>query len=217
MTYQTKAVALELKSFSDDGTFTGYGSVFNITDQGGDVVESGAFGKSLKTWQDSGRVVPVLWQHRSGEPIGSWNSLSEDNHGLIGKAALWVEDAPYAKIAYKGMKEKTITGLSIGYHVKRESLDRKAGINRLHELELVEISVVTNPMNDAARVDSVKSKLLAGDKPTLREFEELLREKGFSRSEAESIAAHGFKQTIARECDAAISEVFKSLTAFSLT
>ena len=216
MTYQTKSVALELKSFSDDGTFSGYGSVFNITDQGGDVVESGAFGKSLKTWQDSGRVVPVLWQHRSGEPIGSWNSLSEDSHGLIGKAALWVEDAPYAKIAYRGMKEKTITGLSIGYHVKRESLDRKAGINRLHELELVEISVVTNPMNDAARVDSVKSKLLAGDKPTLREFEELLREKGWSRSEAERIAAHGFKQERARECDADISEVFKSLTGFRL-
>ena len=217
MDYQTKSVPLELKSFGDDGTFTGYGSVFNNTDQGGDVVESGAFGKSLDLWKSSGRVVPVLWQHKSAEPIGSWNSLTEDSHGLIGKAALWVEDAPYAKLAYRGMKEKTITGLSIGYRVKRETLDRKAGVNRLHELDLVEISVVTNPMNDAARVDAVKAKLLAGDKLTLREFEEILREKGFSRSEAERIAAHGFKSTQARECDANISDVLTELKAFSLT
>lgn len=216
MTYQTKAVPLELKSFADNGTFSGYGSVYNVTDQGGDVVEAGAFEKSLKTWRDSGRVVPVLWQHKTSEPIGSWPELSEDNHGLLGKADLWIEDAPYARIAHKGMKSKTITGLSIGYRIKRETLDRKAGVNRLHELDLVEISVVTNPMNDAARVDSVKAKLLAGDKPTIREFEEFLREKGFSRSEAERIAAHGFKDWQARECVTGISDVLQQLKSFSL-
>ena len=220
MTYQTKAVPLELKSFSDDGTFTGYGSVFGITDQGGDVVESGAFGKSLKNWQDSGRVVPVLWQHRSGEPIGSWNSLSEDSHGLIGKAGLWVDDAPYAKIAYRGMKEKTITGLSIGYHVKRESLDRKAGINRLHELELVEISVVTNPMNDAARISSVKSIeniLKAGSIPTFSEFENFLCEAGFSRTQAKAVAGNGLRKLLDRcEADGNLSDALQMLKNFSV-
>ena len=219
MTYQTKSVPLELKSFGDDGTFSGYGSVFNVTDQGGDVVESGAFGKSLDQWKSSGRVVPVLWQHRSGEPIGSWNSLSEDSHGLIGKAGLWVDDAPYAKLAYRGMKEKTITGLSIGYRVKRETLDRKAGINRLHELDLVEISVVTNPMNDDARISTVKSMdhiLKAGKIPTFSEFENFLCEAGFSRTQAKAVAGQGLRKLLDQcEADGNQSEALQMLKTFS--
>lgn len=217
MNFLTKAVPLELKSLEENGVFSGYGSVFSVVDLGKDVVEPGAFEKSLRAWKSSGRIVPVLWQHKTSEPIGSWSELAEDNHGLLGKAELWVDDAPYARIAHKGMKTKTITGLSIGYRVLRESLDRKAGVNRLHELDLVEISVVTNPMNDDARVDAVKNRLLTGDVPTIREFEEFLREKGFTRSDAEHIAVHGFKNWQARECGADTSDVLKELRAFSLT
>jgi len=156
MNLLTKSVELDLKSLKDDGSFTGYGSVFNTKDQGGDIVIPGAFSKSLKKWADNGRQVPVLWQHKTDEPIGSWADLSEDDHGLLGDANLWTDDAPYARIAHKGMKTKTITGLSIGYRIKREEYDKKAGANRLIELDLVEISVVTNPMHDDARIAIVK-------------------------------------------------------------
>lgn len=197
MNYLTKSVELELKSLTDEGKFSGYGSVFGNVDKGGDVVEAGAFGKSLDTWRKSGRTVPVLWQHKTDEPIGSWDDLKEDNHGLLGDANLWLEDAPYARIAQKGMKSKTITGLSIGYRIKRDSFDKKTGITTLHELDLVEISVVTNPMNDAARVADVKSMIEAGTLPTLREFEEFLRDAGgFSKSQAEKIATHGLQQLL---------------------
>lgn len=177
MNLLTKSVELELKELKDNG-FTGYGSVFNTKDQGGDIVVAGAFSKSLKKWQENGRQVPVLWQHKTDEPIGSWADLSEDDHGLLGEAQLWTDDAPYARIAHKGMKTKTITGLSIGYRIKREEYDKKAGANRLIELDLVEISVVTNPMHDDARISTVKAMIEAGTLPTLREFEEFLRDAG---------------------------------------
>lgn len=201
MNLLTKSVELDLKSLKDDGSFTGYGSVFNTKDQGGDIVVAGAFTESLKRWQKNGRQVPVLWQHKTDEPIGSWPELKEDDHGLLGNAELWTDDAPYARIAHKGMKTKTITGLSIGYRVKREEYDKKAGANRLIELDLVEISVVTNPMHDDARVQTVKQMIEAGKLPTLPEFEDFLCEAGFSKTQARAIAGSGLTKLLAR-CEA---------------
>lgn len=218
MNYLTKSVELDLKSLSDDGRFSGYGSVFSTKDQGGDVVEPGAFEKSLKRWASNGRQVPVLWQHKTEEPIGSWADLKEDDHGLLGSAELWTDDAPYARIAHKGMRTKTITGLSIGYRVKRAEYDKKADVNRLLELDLAEISVVTNPMHDDARVASVKSLLEAGKMPSLPEFEEFLREAGgFSRSQAKAIAGNGLSKLLDR-CEAdGTKGVIELLSNFQIT
>lgn len=215
MNLLTKSVELELKELKDNG-FTGYGSVFNTKDQGGDIVVAGAFSKSLKKWQENGRQVPVLWQHKTDEPIGSWADLSEDDHGLLGNAELWTDDAPYARIAHKGMKTKTITGLSIGYRIKREEYDKKAGANRLIELDLVEISVVTNPMHDDARISTVKAMIEAGTLPTLREFEEFLRDAGgFSKAQAEKIASNGLKQLLRGDPGSETGEeILKALDAF---
>ncbi|MCX7283907.1 MAG: HK97 family phage prohead protease [Novosphingobium sp.] len=202
MNYLTKSIDLDLKSLTDTGRFSGYGSVFGNVDKGGDVVEFGAFGKSLELWGKSGRSVPTLWQHKTDEPIGAWSNLTEDKHGLLGDSDLWIDDAPYARIAHKGMKTKTITGLSIGYRIKRDSYNKKTGITTLHELDLVEISVVTNPMNDAARMTDVKSMIEAGTLPTLREFEDFLRDAGgFSKSQAEKIATRGLQPLLRGDPD----------------
>lgn len=200
MNYLTKSIDLDLKSLTDTGRFSGYGSVFGNVDKGGDVVEYGAFGKSLELWEKSGRSVPTLWQHKADEPIGAWSNLQEDKHGLMGDSDLWIEDAPYARIAHKGMKTKTITGLSIGYRIKRDSYDKKTGVTTLHELDLVEISVVTNPMNDAARMTDVKSMIEAGTLPTMKEYEDFLREAGgFSKSQAAALAVHGLSKLLRGE------------------
>ena len=200
MNYLTKSVELDLKSLTDAGRFSGYGSVFGNVDKGGDVVEFGAFGKSLELWAKSGRSVPTLWQHKTDEPIGAWSNLTEDKHGLLGDSDLWIEDAPYARIAHKGMKTKTITGLSIGYRIKRDSYDKKTGVTTLHELDLVEISVVTNPMNDAARMTDVKSMVESGKLPTMKEYEDFLREAGgFSKSQATALAVHGLSKLLRGE------------------
>lgn len=198
MNYLTKAVPLDLKSLTDAGTFTGYGSVFSTADKVKDVVEPGAFEKSLKLWQSNGRAVPVLWQHKTDEPIGTWDDLEEDDYGLLGTAGLWLDEAPYARLAHKGMKTKAITGLSIGYRVKHEEYDKKSGLNRLLELDLVEISVVTNPAHDDARIGGVKSvvggMLEMGQIPSIKVFEELLREVGFSKSQAALVANGGLSK-----------------------
>jgi phage head maturation protease len=73
---------LEIKSVDDDGKFTGYGSVFGVVDSYREIVAKGAFADSLKAIKAKGRPVPVLWQHRSGQPIGVYDILVDDDHGL---------------------------------------------------------------------------------------------------------------------------------------
>lgn len=194
-----KQISFKAENVSDEGSFTGYGSVFGNVDGGGDIVEKGAFAASLERLKAQGRVVPVLWQHKTDEPIGDWSDLSEDEHGLKGDGNLWIDVAPYARIAHRGMKAGAVTGLSIGYIVKNETYDHKSGITILHEVDLKEISLVTFPMNDLARVDAVKSALEAGDLPTIQQFEKFLREAGFSKTQAVAIANHGLSKLLRSE------------------
>lgn len=213
-----KAVELELKSLTDKGQFSGYGSVFNVVDKGGDIVAPGAFSESLGKWKKSGRTVPVLWQHQTDQPIGAWDNLKEDDHGLLGDASLWLDEAPYARLAHKGMQSKAITGLSIGYRVKDYSINQDTGVYTLQKLDLVEISVVTNPMNEDARIESVKSMLEAGRLPTVREFEEFLREAGFSKSQAAAVANGGLVKLSRGEPAGETSNgILAALRGFNLT
>jgi len=213
-----KSIELELKSLTEKGNFSGYGSVFNVIDKGGDIVASGAFAESLSAWKKAGRSVPVLWQHQTDQPIGAWDALKEDDHGLLGEASLWLDDAPYARLAHKGMSTKTITGLSIGYRVKDYSVNKDTGVYTLQKLDLVEISVVTNPMNDDARVADVKSLLEAGRLPSLPEFEKFLREAGFSKSQAAAVANGGLPKLSRGEPGGEISnDILAALRGFTLT
>lgn len=219
MDYLTKSIELDLKSLTDKGGFSGYGSVFNVVDKGGDIVAPGAFAESLAAWAKSGRAVPVLWQHNTDEPIGAWTGLKEDDHGLLGDAQLWLDEAPYARLAHKGMTTKAITGLSIGYRVKKYSINKDTNVYTLEKLDLVEISVVTNPMNDDARVDSVKSLIEAGRLPSLAEFEAFLREAGgFSKSQAAAIAGNGLSKLLSRgEPAGEKGDALAALRGFTLT
>lgn len=216
MALKHKQFAFKAESVADDGTFKGYGSVFGNLDSYREIVAPGAFADSLKVIKASGDPLPALWQHRSSEPIGGYDVLEEDDRGLKVEGWLLKNEIPRAAEAHILMKRRVVKGLSIGYYVEGSSMDEKTGIRTLTKLDLQEISIVTFPANAEAQIDAVKSKLLAGDKPTIREFEEFLREKGFSRSDAEDIAVHGFKNWQARECVAESSEVLQLLTNFSL-
>jgi HK97 family phage prohead protease len=216
---KTRALNLDVKSIAEDGTFTGYGSVFNVTDSYNEVVAAGAFNNSLITLAEKGRSLPILWQHRTGEPIGAWESLKEDTHGLSGKGTLWLEEAPNARVVYKGMQSRAITGLSIGYYVKASSYNEKSGIRTLEEVELVECSIVTVPANDEARIDSIKAQLAHGNLPNLSDFKKLLREAGFSKTQAAVIANRGLKHLLRSETDSdritTVSNEFAQLVAQS--
>lgn len=205
---------LEVKAadIADDGTFTGYGSVFGVEDSYGEIVAPGAFKDSLAALAEKKRMVPVLWQHRSGEPLGVYSELTEDDHGLKVTGKLLVNEIGQAKEALALMRAGAVTGLSIGYWVRQSSYDEKTNVRTLLVLDLVEVSLVTFPANDEARIDAVKFKLAHGELPTLPEFERLLREAGFSRTKAAVVAAHGLPHLLQREAGGeAASEGVKAL------
>lgn len=198
-TMETKefySVPLELKEVMDEGEFKGYASVFGNVDHGRDVVEAGAFTKTLK--QNKG-IVPILANHDSWDQIG-WNiSAEETSKGLLvhGKLNLEVQSAREKHALAKQAKEVGAQmGLSIGYVPKVREYDDVKKVRRLKEVELWEYSFVTFPMNPKATVTGVKN-LLGKDGMDYvqnpRDFENLLCEAGFSNSEAKAIAAFGVK------------------------
>lgn len=170
---------LEIKELSDDGSFSGYGSVFGNVDYYGDVVEAGAFTKTL-----AAKMPAMLWQHDSAEPIGVWTKIAEDEKGLYMEGRLLTGKVSRASEAHELLKAGAVKGLSIGYMPKAwEWLKDHNGdsIRHLKEIDLWEVSLVTFPANEAAVVTSVKSL------ESIRDIEETLREAGFSRSEAKSL------------------------------
>ncbi len=178
---------LETKDMSDnDGTFTGYASVFDIVDQGRDVVKRGAFKASLKEMEAKGRKFPILWAHDTHEPVGFWESLKEDDRGLIGKGRLLIKEIQRAGELWPLMKQKAVTGLSIGFRTIEETIDRVNDVRSLDVVKLMEASLVMFPMLDEARV--VKNV------QTRREFEAALREPPFNfpAAMAKSVATRGF-------------------------
>jgi uncharacterized protein len=193
------ALSVKAEDVADDGTFEGYGSVFGVEDSYGEIVAAGAFADSLKELAAKGRVVPVLWQHRSDQPIGTYSELTEDDRGLYVKGSLLIAAVGQASEAHALLKAGAVTGLSIGYWVRESSFDEKTNVRTLTKLDLVEVSLVTFPANDDARVEAVKFKLAHGELPDIREFEKLLCEAGFSRSQSKVVAGHGLTELLRRE------------------
>jgi HK97 family phage prohead protease len=214
---ERKFVALsEIETASEGDSkemrFKGYGAVFGNVDSYGDVIEEGAFSKTLAEAEKSGHWPAMLAQHGGWgisstdmTPIGVWESLKENGTGL--KASGILAPTPRGTEIYTLMKMQprpAIDGLSIGYIAKKFTLGTKPGEPRrkLHEVDLMEISPVTFPANGKARVTSVKS-----DGFTERDFERwLMQDAGLSRSEARVVINTGFKSLIAMR-DAGSSEL----------
>lgn len=186
-------MALTIKSVSESGEFEGYGSVFGVKDTYGDIVAPGAFAASLKVWKSKNRLPAMLWQHRMDEPIGIFTEMHEDETGLYVKGRLLVDDDPMAKRAHAHMKAGSISGMSIGYILKEWEYDKAKEAYLLKEIELWEVSLVTFPANDEARVAEVKSSLSSGEIPAQSLVERCLRDAGFSRTQAKTIVSGGHK------------------------
>lgn len=184
------AAAFKVKSIGEDGTFSGYGSVFDVVDSYSDVVHRGAFADSLKDWAKKGSFPAMLWQHKFDEPLGPYTRMEEDEHGLYLEGRLLIEDDPLARRAHAHLKAGSITGLSIGYSIAPGGgrWDPDQGVYHLTKVDLWEVSLVTFPANDAARVETVKHALQGP-----RQFEKFLRDAGLSRNEAKALMADGYK------------------------
>lgn len=148
---ETKFCRLGADVAVTDGTrIEGYASFFGLTDQGGDVVMAGAYGKSLARMQREGRAVRMLWQHDPAQPIGVWEEISEDARGLRVKGRILTE-VEKGREAAALIAAGAIDGLSIGYRTVTAEKDAK-GQRLLREVELWEVSLVTFPMLPEARV-----------------------------------------------------------------
>jgi uncharacterized protein len=176
-----KFASLEWKA-DEEGMIEGYGSVFDVVDNGGDIIAPGAFKQSLA----SGRKVKMLYQHDASAVIGTWKTVEEDQKGLrvSGKILTTVKAGSEA---YEYVKAGAIDGLSIGYRTVK-SMDRN-GKRVIMQAELWEVSLVTFPMNEMARIDAVKAAEMSRE-----EIERLLTLRaGVSRSVARQLLAEGYK------------------------
>ena len=156
MPYSTEPVftALDLKSIAGDGVFEGYASLFNAEDLGRDVIMPGAFRDSLAARGVSG--VRMLFQHMPSEPIGVWEELREDPRGLFVRGRLAAHVARADEVLAL-LRAGAIDGLSIGFRVVKANRDRLTGARRIAKVDLWEISIVTFPMQPAARIDRVSA------------------------------------------------------------
>jgi HK97 family phage prohead protease len=207
--------SLETKALKETGEFEGYASTFGNVDQGGDVVEPGAFIESVVKAKKDGRSIPMLWQHDHREPIGVWKDIAEDAKGLFVQGQLLVEADPLAKRAHALLKAKALGGMSIGYAIPPGGAepDDKRRVTRLKKIDLREISLVTMPMNIEARVTTVKTLLESGGVPSLDQFDDILREAGFSKSQRSVIAGKGFLHLLRSESGSASDEAARFLAA----
>lgn len=163
MTKQRLDVPLKIKSVTDSGEFEGYGSVFGVKDSYADIVMPGAFLNSLNQWKEKESLPAMLWQHKMSEPIGIYTEMREDSTGLYVKGRLLIDDDPLSKRAHAHMKAGSLSGLSIGYILKDWEYDRNKDAFLLKEIDLWEVSLVTFPSNDEARVSDVKSAFARGE------------------------------------------------------
>lgn len=192
----------------DEGSFEGYASIFGNKDLGNDVVVEGAFAKSIA--RRGAKGVKMLYQHDAKQPIGVYDEIIEDDRGLRVKGRLALATQRGREV-FELMKMGAIDGLSIGFKVdaKGYHYDDRGKRRMLKEVDLMEISAVTFPMNPRARVQGVKSDR------TVREWEEILRDAGnLSRQEAKVAAAAVAKSLSQRDADdenllASISQLTK--------
>ena len=172
----------EIKTIDEAGYIAGIAAGYGNIDHGGDMIMPGALTKAI-----AGRsTVPMLLYHDHKRPVGSWAKFDERSDGLHveGKIAVKSEGG---REAHALVESGALAGLSIGYKTLRHRIEGK--VRQLHELALHEVSLVPVGMNERAVVTQIKSIIEGGSLPSVREFEEFLRDAGgFSKSLAAAIA-----------------------------
>lgn len=200
--------AFDIKQVSDSGEFEGYASIFGVVDRGDDIVEKGAFRRSLS--ERPANRVKMLYQHDAEQPIGVYKEIREDDRGLYVKGQL-LEKVQKGAEVLELLRVGAIDGLSIGYQTIKSMRDESTGVRRLLDVDLWEISVVTFPMNTMSTIDAVKNEM------TKRDVERILREGGVPNEFAKMVAIHGFDEAKfrlsggQREADKGLNDVVESL------
>lgn len=172
---ETKDFTFEIKELNEEKRiFEGYASVFGNVDAYGDIVQKGAFKKTINERKDK---IKILWQHNPTQPIGKLSEAKEDNIGLKIKGK--ISKTEKGDEVLQLMKDGVIDELSIGYNTIKKDYDDD-GNRLLKEIKLFEVSPVTFAANPLAGVTSVKSledKINQKDLMSEMEAEELQEER----------------------------------------
>ncbi|WP_265508635.1 phage major capsid protein [Paracoccus rhizosphaerae] len=130
------------------GMVEGIAWPFGSPDRVGDVIERGAFAKSMPP-------LPMLASHDQKDTVGVWDEIIETDQGLTVKGRLLVNDVQRAAEVRSLIQAGALRGLSIGF-ASRKAMPRRGGGRTISDLELLEISVVAVPAHAGARITSAK-------------------------------------------------------------
>lgn len=195
---QPARFAVKFAEGTADGTVSGLGAVFGNIDSYGDSIAKGAFRDTLAEHKKAGTLPAMLMQHGGWgmgaddmTPVGVWTEMAETDQGLScqGQLALETQRGKEAYALLKMQPRPALDGLSIGFVAKSWDVGTKPEEPRrtLKKIELWEVSLVTFPANPLARVDGVKSAIESS--ATIRDAEDILRDAGFSRTDARAFIA----------------------------
>ena len=145
-------LGFEIKSVSGEGEFEGLLASYGGVDLVNDTIVPGAFTKTLN---DHNGEFPLLWQHRSEEPVGTIR-VKDSPVGLKAYGRLVLEVGK-AREAYALLKSRAVRALSIGYRVVKSDIAQN-GVRMLREIALLEGSIVTFGADPRALVEAVKSE-----------------------------------------------------------
>lgn len=198
--------SLEIKSLSNM-QFEGHGSIFGNVDWGNDVVMPGAFKRTLAEHKSEGTLPSMFWMHDPSRVAGKWLDMREDENGLVTKGELAPTDL--GKEIHTLLKMEAVKGLSIGY-IPTLTDYTNDGVRLIKEVDLIEVSIVSIPMNPKAQIAHVKSRLSARGEyvPTENEISELKRDterffmnRGLNKRNATKFASNIFKELFDSELE----------------
>ncbi len=183
----SRAFQLEAKATAE-GAVEGLASPFGgEPDAYGDIIAPGAFRSSIERHRKRGTAPALLWAHDAARPVGTWQRLEERPDGLHVKGALNLKSSAGSE-AFEHLRHGDVTGLSIGFTLPGGVSDYSGNNRVLREVELHEISLVTIPAADTARIYAVKGLELK----SRAELRDLLRESGLSRAAADKLSKGGW-------------------------
>lgn len=137
----------------DTGAITGLAWPWDLPDRVGDVITKGAF-RGVRG------PVPMLYKHNPADPVGAWDTITETDRGLEVKGRLLVDDVERAREVRALVKAGAITGLSIGFRV-RKAVPRPGRGRTISAAALEEVSLCSVPVHPGARIHTVKSAAAA--------------------------------------------------------
>lgn len=187
-------------SAEDDRIFEGYASVFGGIDSFGDTIMSGAFSESLENMT---RKPLMLYGHNSEHVVGKWLEMEEDDNGLFVRGQ-FTPNHTLANDVYASMRHGAVDGMSIGFRIRPDGAEElENGGRRITKVDLVEVSIVGFPADDAARVTQVKMSDEINNIESIRDAERFLRDAGLPVSMAKAFISQ-CRPLYQREADAEV-------------